>query len=195
MSGFDDNVSPCNHINLLLRFAIGELSVHLSVINYGREEPYLNLRLHALYLETAMMEYGPAIQFGVGSILLVDKTNAGVTGSYLELISTEEPHEVLVVSYLKVKSNCPDFKSHFKSIERSLIINILNINVNLHRPALLKIREYWYSLVNIVEDNNLLSVGAKLFHSMVQWKPKEDDPPIPPGMTKCLTNLLPSQCL
>ncbi|XP_076670615.1 intermembrane lipid transfer protein VPS13A isoform X2 [Andrena cerasifolii] len=184
LSGFDDNVSPCNHINLLLRFAIGELSVHLTVINYGREEPYLNLRLHALYLETAMMEYGPAIQFGVGSILLVDKTNAGVTGSYLELISTEEPHEVLVVSYLKVKSNCPDFKSHFKSIERSLIINILNINVNLHRPALLKIREYWYSLVNIVEDNNLLSVGAKLFHSMVQWKPKEDDPPIPPGAIK-----------
>lgn len=47
------------------------------------------------------MEYGPAVQFGVGSILLVDKTNAGVTGSYLELISTEE-HEVFIISYRKV---------------------------------------------------------------------------------------------
>lgn len=71
-------------------------------MNCGREEPYLHLRLHALYLETAIMQYGSAIQFGVGSVLLVDKTNAGVTGSYLELISTEEPYEVLVVSFRKV---------------------------------------------------------------------------------------------
>lgn len=74
----------------------------MAIIHYGREEPYLNLRLHGLYCETAIMEYGPAVQFGVGSILLVDKTNAGVTGSYLELISTEEPHEVFIISYRKV---------------------------------------------------------------------------------------------
>ncbi|XP_076243831.1 intermembrane lipid transfer protein VPS13A [Calliopsis andreniformis] len=184
LSGFEDNVSPCNHINLLLRFAIGELSVHLASINHGREEPYLNLRLHALYLETAIMEYGPAIQFGIGSILLVDKTNAGVTGSYLELISTEEPHEVLVVSYRKVKSNCPDFKSHFKSIERSLVINILNVNVNLHKPALFKIREYWHRLANIFKHNNLFHIMGMAFHNIVQWKTKEDDPPIPPGAIK-----------
>ncbi|XP_053983322.1 intermembrane lipid transfer protein VPS13C-like [Hylaeus volcanicus] len=184
LSGFDDNISPCNHINLLLRFAIGELSVHLVSINHGREEPYLNLRLHALYLETAIMQYGPAIQFGVGSVLLVDKTNAGVTGSYLELISTEEPHEVFVMSYRKVKSNCPDFKSHFKNIERSLIVNILNVNVNFHRPALLKIKEYWYNLTEIVEDNDLFNFGGKVFHNIVQWKTKEDDPPIPPGAIK-----------
>ncbi|XP_017890538.1 vacuolar protein sorting-associated protein 13C-like [Ceratina calcarata] len=184
LSGFDDNVSPCNHINILLRFAIGELSVHLGVINDGREEPYLNLRLHALYLETAIMQYGPAVQFGMGSILLVDKTNAGVTGSYLELISTEEPHEVLVVSYRKVKSNCPDFKSHFKSIERSLVINLLNINVNLHRPALIKIREYWHGLINIFEDNNLFNFVENVCRSIAQWRTKEEDPPIPPGAIK-----------
>jgi len=55
-----------------------------------------------LYYETAIMEYGVAVQFGIGSIFLVDKTNAGVTGSYLELISTDESYEVLVVSYRKV---------------------------------------------------------------------------------------------
>ncbi|XP_015437338.1 PREDICTED: vacuolar protein sorting-associated protein 13A-like [Dufourea novaeangliae] len=184
LSGFDDNVSPCNHINFLLRFAIGELSVHLVSLNHGREEPYLNLRLHGLYLETALMEYGPAIQFGIGSVLLVDKTNAGVTGSYLELISTEEPHEVLLLSYRKVKSNCPDFKSHFKSIERSLVINILNVNINLHRPALLKLKEYWYNLTNTFEENNLIGFAERLFHNIVQWKPKENDPPIPPGAIK-----------
>ncbi|KAK9294042.1 hypothetical protein QLX08_011233 [Tetragonisca angustula] len=184
LSGFDDNVSPYNHINFLLRFAIGELSVHLGIIHYGREEPYLNLRLHALYCETAIMQYGPAVQFGIGSILLVDKTNAGVTGSYLELISTEEPHEVFVLSYRKVKSNCPDFKSHFKSIERSLVVNILNVNINLHRPALLKIRKYWYNLVNIFENNNLLSFMESMCHRIAHWKAKEDDPPIPPGAIK-----------
>lgn len=68
----------------------------------SREQPYLNLRLHTLYYETAIMEYGFAVQFGIGSIFLVDKTNAGVTGSYLELISTDESYEVLVVSYRKV---------------------------------------------------------------------------------------------
>ncbi|XP_076222912.1 intermembrane lipid transfer protein VPS13A isoform X2 [Nomia melanderi] len=184
LSGFDDNVSPCNHINLLLRFAIGELSVHLVSFNHGREEPYLNLRFNGLYLETALMVYGPAIQFGIGSILLVDKTNAGVTGSYLELISTEEPHEVLVVSYRKVKSNCPDFKSHFKSIERSLVINIFSVNINLHRPALLKFREYWYNLINTLEKNNLFNFTKEIFRSVLQWKVKENDPPIPPGAIK-----------
>ncbi|XP_024221985.1 vacuolar protein sorting-associated protein 13C [Bombus impatiens] len=184
LSGFDDNVSPYNHINFLLRFAIGELSVHLGIIHYGREEPYLNLRLHGLYCETAIMEYGPAVQFGVGSILLVDKTNAGVTGSYLELISTEEPHEVFIISYRKVKSNCPDFKSHFKSIERSLVVNILNININLHRPAVLKIREYWYNLANIFENNNLLDFAESICYKIAHWKTKEDDPPIPPGAIK-----------
>lgn len=50
------------------------------------------------------MEYGVAIQFGIGSILLVDKTNVDVTGSYLELLSTDDAYEVLVVSYRKVIS-------------------------------------------------------------------------------------------
>nr|XP_012154530.1 PREDICTED: vacuolar protein sorting-associated protein 13C isoform X3 [Megachile rotundata] len=184
LSGFDDSVSPCNHINLLLRFAIGELSIHLGSMNCGREEPYLNLRLHALYIETAIMQYGSAVQFGIGSILLVDKTNAGVTGSYLELLSTEEPYEVLVISFRKVRSNCPDFKSHFKSIERSLVINILNVNVNLHRPALLKIREYWYSLFGIIENNDIINVLKNVCQSVGQWRVKENDPPIPPGAIK-----------
>lgn len=79
-----------------------QFSINLEHTVDNREQPYLNLRLHTLYYETAMMEYGVAVQFGIGSILLVDKTNAGVTGSYLELISTDQAYEVLVVSYRKV---------------------------------------------------------------------------------------------
>lgn len=71
-------------------------------MNENREEPYLNLRLHTVYIESGIMEYGFAIQFGIGSILLLDKTSADITGSYLEFISTGEFHEVFVLSYRKV---------------------------------------------------------------------------------------------
>lgn len=37
-------------------------------------------------------------------------------------------------------------------------------------------------LSSIREDNTLFNFAGKLFHSIVQWKAKEDDPPIPPGM-------------
>ncbi|XP_072752571.1 intermembrane lipid transfer protein VPS13A [Anoplolepis gracilipes] len=184
LSGFEDNVSPCNHINLLLRFAISEFSINLEHTVDSREQPYLNLRLHTLYYETAMMEYGVAVQFGIGSILLVDKTNAGVTGSYLELISTDETYEVLVVSYRKVKSNCPDFKSHFKNIERSLVINLLNININLHRSALLKIKDYWHKFQTICDGTLLIKYAEKMCNNIIKREEKNVDPPIPPGAIK-----------
>lgn len=184
LSGFDDNISPCNHINLLLRFAVGEFSVNLEDMADSREQPYLNLRLHTLYYETAIMEYGVAVQFGIGSIFLVDKTNAGVTGSYLELISTDESYEVLVVSYRKVKSNCPDFKSHFKNIERSLIVNLLNINVNFHRSALLKMKDYWHKFQTVCHGTLLLKYAEKMYNNIMKREQRDIDPPIPPGAIK-----------
>ena len=51
------------------------------------------------------MEYGFALQSGIGTILLADKTEAGVTGSYLELISTDGSYEVFSISYRKVFYN------------------------------------------------------------------------------------------
>ncbi|XP_012533549.1 vacuolar protein sorting-associated protein 13A isoform X2 [Monomorium pharaonis] len=184
LSGFDDNISPCNHINLLLRFAIGEFSVNLEDTADNREQPYLNLRMHTLYYETAMMEYGVAVQFGIGSIFLVDKTNAGITGSYLELISTDESYEVLVVSYRKVKSNCPDFKSHFKNIERSLIMNLLNININFHKSALLKMKDYWNKFQAVCHDTLVSKYAKKMCTTIVKREQWDIDPPIPPGAIK-----------
>ncbi|XP_011865236.1 PREDICTED: vacuolar protein sorting-associated protein 13A-like isoform X2 [Vollenhovia emeryi] len=184
LSGFDDNISPCNHINLLLRFAIGEFSVNLEDMTDSREQPYLNLRLHTLYYEMAVMEYGVAVQFGIGSIFLVDKTNAGVTGSYLELISTDESYEVLVVSYRKVKSNCPDFKTHFKNIERSLVVNVLNVNVNFHRSALLKMKDYWHKFQAVCHDTLLFKYAEKTCSNIMKREQRNVDPPIPPGAIK-----------
>ncbi|KAL6266414.1 hypothetical protein P5V15_003265 [Pogonomyrmex californicus] len=184
LSGFDDNISPCNHINLLLRFAIGEFSVNLEDVVDSREQPYLNLRLHTVYYETAIMEYGVAVQFGIGSIFLIDKTNAGVTGSYLELISTDESYEVLVVSYRKVKSNCPDFKSHFKNIERSLVVNLLNININFHRFALLKIKDYLHKFQTACHGTLLFKYAEKIYSNIMKREQKDIDPPIPPGAIK-----------
>ncbi|XP_066588204.1 intermembrane lipid transfer protein VPS13A-like isoform X2 [Prorops nasuta] len=185
LCGFDDSISPCNHINLLIRFAIGELSIHFASVNEERrEEPYLNLRLNSLYLETAVMEYGPAVQFGIGSILLIDKTDADVTGSYLELISTKEAYEVLGVAYRKVKSNCPDFKSYFKNIERSLVVNILNIDISLHKPALLKLMNYSKSLYKICAENIVFDYLGCVHAGISSLKKKENDPPIPPGAIK-----------
>ncbi|EFN62404.1 Vacuolar protein sorting-associated protein 13A [Camponotus floridanus] len=161
-----------------------EFSINLEHLVDNREQPYLNLRLHTLYYETAMMEYGVAVQFGIGSILLVDKTNAGVTGSYLELISTDESYEVLVVSYRKVKSNCPDFKSHFKNIERSLVINLLNININLHRSALLKIKDYWHKFKTMCDGTLLIKYSRKMCSNIIKREQQNVDPPIPPGAIK-----------
>ncbi|XP_047356214.1 vacuolar protein sorting-associated protein 13C-like isoform X2 [Vespa velutina] len=182
--GFDDNVSPYNHMNFLVRFAIGELSLHVGFMNETREEPYLNLRLHTVYIESGIMEYGFAIQFGIGSILLLDKTSADITGSYLEFISTGEFHEVFVLSYRKVRSDCPDFKAFFKNIERSLLINLVNMNIILHRPALLKAKNFWCSINQILCRTLLFEFIKKLCLEIIEWKENDHDPPIPPGAIK-----------
>lgn len=69
-----------------------------------RSEPYLVLKLGNIYSEIAMMKYGFAIQSGLGTILLADKTEVGVTGSYLELISSDPTSEIFSLSYRKVIS-------------------------------------------------------------------------------------------
>ncbi|KAF7991246.1 hypothetical protein HCN44_002808 [Aphidius gifuensis] len=183
-SGFDDNISPHNNVNLLLRIMIGELSLHASHTSNGREKPYLILRLCTLYLESAIMEYGPALQFGVGTIVLADKTNAGITGSYLELISTDGTYDVIGISYRKVKANCPDFKTHFKSIEQSLVVNIQNFNIVFHRQAFLKLKDYYEDLICIPFTNELPDIIEITKYIINLFKKRDFDPPVPPGAIK-----------
>ncbi|XP_044592317.1 vacuolar protein sorting-associated protein 13A-like isoform X2 [Cotesia glomerata] len=183
-SGFDDNISPHNHVNLLLRIVIGELCIHACSTSNGREKPYLILRLCTLYLESAIMEYGPAFQLGVGTIVLADKTNAGITGSYLELISTDGSYDIIGMSYRKVRANCPDFKSHFKSIEQSLIFNIRNLNVVFHQQAFLKIKDYCDDLKTIPFPGQIPNIIEIIKYAFNFLKKNEDDPPVPPGAIK-----------
>ncbi|XP_043273461.1 vacuolar protein sorting-associated protein 13A-like isoform X2 [Venturia canescens] len=184
LSGFDDNISPHNHVDLLLRIVIGELSFHAVTTSDGREKPYLVLRLCTMYFEAALMEYGPAFQFGVGSIVLADKTNAGITGSYLELISTDGSYDVISASYRKVKANCPDFKSHFRSIEQSLVLNITNLNIVFHRQAFLKLKHYCSSVMTL-RYAKIYDVWSVVRYGMGFFKKSvECDPPVPPGAIK-----------
>ncbi|XP_033208533.1 vacuolar protein sorting-associated protein 13C-like [Belonocnema kinseyi] len=185
VSGFDDIVSPQNRINLLLRFVIGELSFHFGYITAtGRQKPYLILKFCTLYFESAIMEYGFALQSGIGTILLADKTEAGVTGSYLELISTDGSCEVFSVSYRKVKANCPDFKSHFRNVERSLTVNIMSLNVVFHRQAFMKLNSYCANLYKTCYSENIQNIEAMVKRNAVLFIKTECDPPIPPGAIK-----------
>ncbi|XP_028982314.1 vacuolar protein sorting-associated protein 13A [Diachasma alloeum] len=196
LSGFDDNISPHNNVNMLLRIMIGELSVHASYSRpntpdasscQSREKPYLILRLCTIYLESALMEYGPAFQFGIGTIVLADKTNAGITGSYLELISGDGSYDVIGVAYRKVKANCPDFKSHFKSIEQSLVVNTRNINVVFHKQAFVKLNDYLEDLMHIPYSYNagkIPSLVEVVRYLRGLFKKREMDPPVPAGAIK-----------
>lgn len=198
-SGFDDNISPHNNVNMLLRIMIGELSVHASysqpntpdasspLPRESREKPYLILRLCTIYLEAALMEYGPAFQFGIGTIVLADKTNAGITGSYLELISGDGSYDVVGVSYRKVKANCPDFKSHFKSIEQSLVVNTRNISIVFHKQAFMKLSDYLEDLMHIPYSYNagkIPSLVEVIKYGRSLFKKREMDPPVPAGAIK-----------
>ncbi|XP_011303575.1 vacuolar protein sorting-associated protein 13C [Fopius arisanus] len=196
-SGFDDNISPHNNVNVLLRIVIGELSIHASYSKsnpdssgnscHTREKPYLILRLCTIYLESALMEFGPALQFGVGTIVLADKTNAGITGSYLELVSGDGNYDVVGVAYRKVRANCPDFKTHFKSIEQSLVVNTRNINVVFHKQAFVKLNDYLEDLLHIPFSYNAGKIPSLL--EVIKYlrglfRKREADPPVPAGAIK-----------
>ncbi|XP_048515019.1 intermembrane lipid transfer protein VPS13C-like isoform X2 [Athalia rosae] len=184
LPGFDDNISPHNSIRLLLRFVIGEFCIHWEQ-SLIIEKPYVTLRISGLCLEAAVMDYGSSIHFSVGGILLADKTNAGVTGSYLELISTSTTSEVITILYRKVTANCPDFKSHFKSTEQSLIVDLAHINIIFHRHSFLTLKDCYDKTLKIQHLEEIYNyLKRDVFNNSVFCLKKPDDPPIPPGATK-----------
>ena len=89
------------------------------VVNLARssnrvDKPYLLLRLGKLCWDSALMEYGPAVQASVGSVQLVDRLHPGSSGQYLEMISTAAgpDDDVLTLLYRKVQyfvdTPCPN---------------------------------------------------------------------------------------
>lgn len=123
LPGLEDNISPNNNIDVLLRFVINEVSYLkntrnlnifqrlffqfqfvLSRSNDKSDRDYLMLRLGMLTMDVALMTYGPAFQLNVNSILLTDKLHTTPSGQYLDLIHSPVPSttDVVTVLYRKV---------------------------------------------------------------------------------------------
>lgn len=69
------------------------------------DKPYLMLQTCKLCWDTALMEYGPAVQASLGSLHLVDKLHTAISGQYLELVSTNPGGDLLSLLYRKVINN------------------------------------------------------------------------------------------
>ncbi|RZF33558.1 hypothetical protein LSTR_LSTR008204 [Laodelphax striatellus] len=186
LPGFDDNVSPNNVITMLLRFVIGEIVVQLFRSNNRIDKPYLMLRLSKMFCDTALMEYGPAIQASIGGLQLVDKLHVGMSGENLDLISTDCGDDLITVLYRKVKSDCPDFKSHFHNVEQSLVIDVSSLSIILHREAIMTMNKYLQYLHQKVKSQGLeIWQHVMKVKPYIKWPwPGSEDPPIPPGATK-----------
>ncbi|CAH1390229.1 unnamed protein product [Nezara viridula] len=188
LPGFDDNVSPNNIINMLLRFMIGEIVVQLCRSCNRIDKPYLMLRIAKICCDAALMEYGPAIQATLGSVQLVDKLHTGNSGEYLELISTDPSADVASLLYRKVRSDCPDFKSHFHSVEQSLVLDFTRASVILHREAFVTLNKYLQYLLQKVQSREIVLChkifGKWTIEPLNEIWEKQNDPPIPPGATK-----------
>ncbi|KAK7790642.1 hypothetical protein R5R35_006536 [Gryllus longicercus] len=186
LPGFDDNVSPRNVITMLLRFVVGEVVVQLARSSNRVDKPYLMLRIGKLCWDTAIMEYGPAVQASLGSIQLIDKIHTGCSGEYLELVSTNSEIDLATLLYRKVRADCPDFKSHFHSVEQSVVLDFTELNVVFHREAFRTLNKYLQYLLQKIDTRQAyLKPMVSRPPSITNWLFMENgDPPIPPGATK-----------
>lgn len=186
LPGFDDNISPSNAINILLRFLIGEVVIHLARSSDHIDKPYLMLRTEKLCVDVALMEYGPALQASLGRIQLVDKLHTGSSGEYLELISSKYASDVITVLYRKVLASCPEFKSHFHQVEHSLVIDITTLFINFHREAFVTLGKFLqYVFTKIMpKDSALKTFLPEIPSPNILMLNEENDPPVPSGATK-----------
>ncbi|XP_068086254.1 intermembrane lipid transfer protein VPS13A [Anabrus simplex] len=186
LPGFDDNVSPRNVITMLLRFIVGEIVVQLARSSNRIDKPYLMLRVSKICWDTALMEYGPAVQASIGSVKLIDKIHTGCAGEYLELISTDSNVDMATLLYRKVRADCPDFKSHFHSVEQSLVLDFSSVSVVFHREAFCTLSKYLQYLLQKIQsrETHLKPLVPDSPTALTWLFMGPADPPIPPGATK-----------
>ncbi|KAJ2950876.1 hypothetical protein O0L34_g5236 [Tuta absoluta] len=186
LPGFDDNVSPSNNINTLLRFIVGEIVINLARSIEQKERPYMMLSVTKVCLDVALMEYGPAIQLCVSQALLTDKQHHCSTGQYLELLTSEG--DLFNLLYRKVRADCPEFKSHFHSVEQSLVADLGPVALVLHSTALNMLIKYLQYINDKIQTRHTINLTKTLLpKTKTLWdylmKP-EADPPVPSGATK-----------
>uniref|UniRef100_T1J6X9 Large ribosomal subunit protein uL13 n=1 Tax=Strigamia maritima TaxID=126957 RepID=T1J6X9_STRMM len=186
LPGFEDNISPSNSIITLLRFLIGEIVVHLARSSDHTDKPYLMLRIDKLCTDIALMECGPALQANLGGIQLVDKLHTSTSGEYLELISSRNHADMITILYRKVRSNCPDFKTFFHSVEQSIVIDFTVLHLTFHRGAFLTLSKYLEFVFQRIseKDSRLKRPDLMNTDATRMLLADERDPPVPPGATK-----------
>ncbi|KAF9422722.1 hypothetical protein HW555_001716 [Spodoptera exigua] len=186
LPGFDDNVSPSNNINTLLRFIVGEIVINLSRSCDQVEKPYVMLSITKVCLDVALMEYGPAVQLSVSQVLLTDKQHHSSTGQYLELITSSG--ELFNLLYRKVRADCPEFRSHFHNVEQALVADVGHLALLLHADALPTLLKYLQYISEKIQNRHALNLkNVVLPKSKSLWDylmQPEADPPVPPGATK-----------
>ncbi|XP_028168075.1 vacuolar protein sorting-associated protein 13C-like [Ostrinia furnacalis] len=186
LPGFDDNVSPSNHINVLLRFVVGEIVINLSRSTEQVDRPYVMLSVSKACVDVALMAYGPAVQLAARQLLLADKLHRSASGQYLELLTSDG--ELFNLLYRKVRADCPEFRSHFHSVEQSLVVDVGALSVLLHAPALHTLVKYLQYVGDKIQNRRALNIKKVVApRAQTLWdyimKP-EADPPVPPGATK-----------
>nr|XP_049703427.1 intermembrane lipid transfer protein VPS13A isoform X1 [Helicoverpa armigera] len=186
LPGFDDNVSPSNNINTLLRFIVGEIVINLSRSSDQTEKPYVMLSVTKVCLDVALMEYGPAVQLSVSQVLLTDKQHHSSTGQYLELITSSG--ELFNLLYRKVRADCPEFRSHFHSVEQALVADVGHLALLLHADALPTLLKYLQYICEKIQNRHAINLKTVVLpKSKSLWDylmQPEADPPVPPGATK-----------
>ncbi|XP_042202978.1 vacuolar protein sorting-associated protein 13C-like isoform X2 [Homarus americanus] len=187
LPGFEDNTSPKNMITVLSRFCIDEIVIGISRSSEYGDRPYLMIKATHLVIESAMMDYGPAIQLTLSSLHLVDKYHHSPTGEYLELVSSPQMGNVCIatVLYRKVRANCPDFKTHFHSCEQSLVLDFATLNVVWHRGSIITLTNFLTLLSGKLGHVEQQIPKVSIPNNFVAWvKSGPEDPPVPSGATK-----------
>ncbi|XP_068229043.1 intermembrane lipid transfer protein VPS13A-like [Palaemon carinicauda] len=185
LPGFEDNTSPQNMITILSRFCIDEIVIGISRSSDHGDRPYLMVRATHLVVESAMMDFGPAVQVTLSSIHFVDKYHHSPTGEYLELISSPQKGNIATILYRKVRANCPDFKTHFHSCEQSLVFDFATLNVVWHKGSIITLTNFMIMLVAKLGhiDNHFKKLSVP--NSFIEWlNSGVEDPPVPSGATK-----------
>lgn len=81
-----------------------QMVLQLARSNNRVDKPYLMLQVSKICWDTALMEYGPAVQASIGGIHLIDKSHTGCSGEYLELVFTDSAEDMVTLLYRKVRS-------------------------------------------------------------------------------------------
>ncbi|KAL5009893.1 hypothetical protein ScPMuIL_012198 [Solemya velum] len=132
----DDSSSIVNSTKILLRVMFGELVLHLSRAMDKYEEQYLMFRADRLCVDAAVTVDGLAVNICLGGIELVDKIHVGVSGEYMELLSTKGDKDLVSFKYRQVDPKCVDFEKIYRRVEQGVVVKFNSLFILCDQMAL-----------------------------------------------------------